>query len=425
MRCFFSLLFILLCFTFTPVLSQSFHCGYVEAMQARESRNSGYIERCNKAFREMKQQAPTRTNDVYKIKVVFHAIHNDQGQFLPDSVFHNQIAVLNQDYRRLNADTINTRAEFKPVAGDAQIEFVLADTDPQGNPTNGIHRVQSATSFSLAPFNDNVKQSSQGGVDAWDTRYYLNIWVCDMSLPVIGPAVLGYAYPPNNLPNWPANSGATAPELEGVVIHFQAIGSNNPLAGTLANLVDRGRTATHEIGHFLGLRHIWGDGDCTQDDGIDDTPDATDNAQQQCDWSKNTCTESTGAEFPDMIENYMDYAADSCMNLFTQKQIDLMRAVLEGPRQDLIAWNLTHIGETHEIHNLTLSPNPAQQILHLSWEALTPTTYDIQVFDMMGRTVISPVYTQSATFDIDLQGLDSGFYILSLRTESGYIVNGN
>lgn len=409
-----------LCLAAALVHAQAYRCGYVEAMQAREAQNPGYIAACDKVFQELKQQSAIRSNDVYKIKVVFHVLYNNQNQNVPDSVIYNQLAILNQDYRRQNPDSVNTRPLFVPFAGDAKIEFVLADQDPQGNPTTGIHRVQSATSFALAPFNDNVKQSSAGGTDAWDTRYYLNIWVCDMSLPLIGPAVLGYAYPPNNLPNWPANSGATAPELEGVVIHYQAIGSNNPDVGVLDNLVDRGRTATHEIGHFLGLRHIWGDGDCTQDDGVDDTPDASDNAQQQCDWTKNSCTESTGAQFPDMIENYMDYSADSCMNLFTRKQIDIMRAVLEGPRYDLIAWNLSSISESDLAKQFSISPNPAQQQLRLNFDNPQQLAYQLYIQNTLGKSLIQPISgSQHLNQTLDLAAFAPGVYVVTIVLENG------
>lgn len=418
MKPIFTLLFV--CLATALVHAQAYRCGYVEAMQAREAQTPGYIAACDKAFQELKQQSAIRSNDVYKIKTVFHVLYNDQNQNVPDSVIYNQLAILNQDYRRQNPDSVNTRSLFVPFAGDAKIEFVLADKDPQGNPTTGIHRVQSATSFALAPFNDNVKQASAGGTDAWDTRYYLNIWVCDMSLPLIGPAVLGYAYPPNNLPNWPANSGATAPELEGVVIHYQAIGSNNPFVGVLDNLVDRGRTATHEIGHFLGLRHIWGDGDCTQDDGVDDTPDASDNAQQQCDWTKNTCTESTGAQFPDMIENYMDYSADSCMNLFTRKQIDIMRAVLEGPRYDLIAWNLSDISESDLTKQFSISPNPAQQQLRLNFDNPQQLAYQLYIQNTLGKSLMQPISgSQHLNQTLDLAAFAPGVYVVTIVLENG------
>lgn len=421
----FSLL--LLCLLYTPVFlsAQTLHCAYTDAMNAQEQRHPGFKAAADKVFKEMKKQAhnSTRSGQIYRIKVVFHALNKDAGQYLDDSVFYNQIAIMNADYRRMNADTVNTRLVFKPVAGDASIEFELASIDPQGNPTTGIHRVQSNTNFAFAPFNDNVKYTAQGGTDAWDVRHYLNIWVCDMSIPGIGPAVLGYAYPPNNLPNWPANSGTTDSLAEGVVIHYQAVGSNNPLIGVLDNTVDRGRTATHEVGHFLGLRHVWGDGDCTMDDGISDTPDADDNAGQQCDWTKNTCTESTGAQFPDMIENFMDYAADSCMNMFTNEQIGIMRAVLEGPRIDLVAWSVAN-EEAILSAQIKLYPNPTNKAFTLSFENRAASSFRVSFSNTLGQKVLPDLESTNLHFQqsFSVSTLPKGIYFVSIFTENQLIV---
>lgn len=420
--------FTLLTFLFSifSLSAQKLHCGYVDAMNAQEQRHPGFKLAADEAFKTLKLQAhnKTRGGQVYKIKVVFHLMYKDAGQNLDDSVLHNQIAIMNADYRRLNADSVNTRPVFQPFAGDAGIEFVLADIDPQGNPTTGIHRVQSNTSFFLAPFNDNVKYTAQGGTDAWDVRHYLNIWICDMSIPTIGPAVLGYAYPPNNLPNWPANSGATDSLAEGVVIHYQAVGSNNPTVGALDNLVDRGRTATHEVGHYLGLRHIWGDGDCTMDDGLTDTPDASDNAGQQCDWTKNTCTESTGAEYPDMIENYMDYAADSCMNMFTKEQIGIMRAVLEGPRIDLVAWSITGIQAATWANQVKVYPNPSQKMVNIAFENRNSKAFTLSFSNLLGQNILPEINNYAPDFhtSIDVAAWPKGIYFVSILCDNQLFV---
>lgn len=207
------------------------------------------------------------------------------------------------------------------------------------------------------------------------------------------------------------------------MIHYQAVGSNNPLVGVLDNTVDRGRTATHEVGHYLGLRHIWGDGDCTMDDGVSDTPDADDNAGQQCDWTKNTCTESTGAEFPDMIENFMDYAADSCMNMFTNEQIGIMRAVLEGPRIDLVAWSVAN-EEAILSAQIKLYPNPTNKAFTLSFENRAASSFRVSFSNTLGQKVLPDLESTNVHFQqsFSVSTLPKGIYFVSIFTENQLIV---
>ena len=324
-----------------------------EAIQYQESITPGFINQVNKAFETAKaysQNNPTKSNAIYTIPVVVHVVYNTPQQNLDDSVILNQIQILNDDYQRMNADTVNMRSDFDIVKGSPQIEFVLAQIDPSGSPTTGITRTNTASpSFgSLAiisgDFTDleKVKSTVDGGIDPWDQSRYLNIWVCNMSVDFFGTeitALLGYATPPTGLPNWPP--GSTAGMSDGVVIQFQSFGSNNP------NILDagggpidvRGRTPVHEVGHYLGLRHIWGDGDCAAQDGIDDTPNADAQSNSDCDITKNTCVDNIqGVDLPDMVENYMDYSAETCQNSFTQGQVDLMHGVL---RTNVMIWYTT------------------------------------------------------------------------------------
>ena len=179
----------------------------------------------------------------------------------------NQLNILNADFGRLNADTTNMRDTFQTVVGDSFIRFELADIDPDGNPTTGItHTYTDETSFLSfgggGGIAEGVKSNAEGGIDPWDQDHYLNIWICDMSFAGT-PFVLGYATPPDGLPHWPV--GSTDGMSDGVVLQYEFVGSNNPNPVDLGGgpLEILGRTATHEVGHYLGLRHIWGDGDCT------------------------------------------------------------------------------------------------------------------------------------------------------------------
>jgi hypothetical protein len=376
-------------------LSNAQHLGFCAHdwyLNHSQERDSHFRERLDAWYGEALREGTVARNEVYEIQVVFHVVWNQDFQNIPDSVFEDQIRVLNEDYRRLNPDAIQTREIFQEVAADAKIEFRLADTDPDGNPSNGITRTYTERSgFALDIFAnenslDEVKRSENGGKDPWDTNRYLNIWVCNIEPSFLG-QIFGLAYPPQGLENWPEGSKEPAPEVAGVILHYTTLGSNNPSAGLDDyDLNDGGRTATHEIGHYLGLRHIWGDGffdGCAVDDGIEDTPNVASAANYSCDFSLNTCFEGE-QDLPDMIENFMDYNRDDCVNLFTENQIGVMRWVLENLRPGLIEGQFSGLPGYSE-KELLMYPNPASEYF------LLPESHEIpgriRVFDCRGALI--------------------------------------
>ena len=245
---------------------------------------------------------------VTKIPVVVHVVHNSAGENISDAQVKSQIRVLNQDFRAKNPDRSKVPAVWKPLVADANIEFFLATEDPDGNPTNGI--VRKKTTRSSFGSGDTVKFDSKGGSDAWPTDRYLNMWVC-----TLGGGLLGYA-------QFPGGPSAT----DGVVILNTAFGTK----GIASAPFNKGRTATHEIGHWLNLRHIWGDVlHCGGTDFIGDTPDQLTPNTGKPNFPQITCNNGPHG---DMFMNYMDYVDDAAMFMFTQGQSARMAAALAGPR---------------------------------------------------------------------------------------------
>ncbi len=237
---------------------------------------------------------------VITIPVVVHVVYNTTAQNVSDAQIQSQLDVLNKDFRKLNTDLNLIPSTFSSLVADAEINFCLANRDPSGNPTTGIVRVQtSTTSFST---NDGVKFASSGGSNAWPTGQYLNIWVCNMS-----GGILGYA-------QFPGGAAST----DGVVIGYTCFGTT----GTAQAPFNKGRTATHEVGHWLNLRHIWGDATCGSD-LVSDTPvHNTSNYGCPSHPRSNSC--GTSAE---MFMNYMDYVDDACMQMFSNGQKARMQAL--------------------------------------------------------------------------------------------------
>jgi len=249
---------------------------------------------------------PSGERTVVTVPVVVHVVYNTSAQNISDAQVQAQISQLNADYARLNSDAGNTPSAFTSAAANCEVQFCLAQRDPNGNATNGIiHKSTTTTSFSS---NDNVKHNGNGGDDAWSASSYLNLWVCNL-----GGGLLGYA-------QFPGGAAAT----DGVVVLYSSVGSlASP--GTLSPY-NYGRTATHEVGHWLNLYHIWGDdnGACTGSDQVTDTPNqAAENYGCPSFPHTDACTSGNGV----MFMNYMDYTDDGCMNMFTAGQKARMQAL--------------------------------------------------------------------------------------------------
>ncbi|TAE49867.1 MAG: T9SS C-terminal target domain-containing protein [Bacteroidetes bacterium] len=310
------------CFLIPHTVFAQRHCHTQEYIGLQLAKDPGLAARMAEQQRQIAEYLAHHdgssrfTDTVFTIPVVVHVVYNTPDQNISDAQVLSQIDVLNEDFRKLNADTTVTPGPFKSLAGDIKIEFCLANFDPQGLPTTGITRTQTTnTEFAL---DNSVKFTAQGGHDAWPYQQYLNMWSC----PLTG-GILGYS------------SGigfGGDPAVDGVVMGYQYFGR----VGNVDPQFGLGRTATHEIGHWLGLRHIWSDdNDCATDDGISDTPPHLE-ANFGCKtFPYISCNNGPNG---DMFVNYMDYSDDACLTMFTKKQSAVMRSKFDvgGERRSLL-----------------------------------------------------------------------------------------
>lgn len=257
-----------------------------------------------------KQRFATRVKP-FVIPVIVHVLWNTKAENVSVTQIRSQIRALNRDFRKKNADSSKVPGIWSGIAADARIQFKLATTDPHGRKTTGITRTRTdRSSFSQS---DAMKYTSRGGINAWPRDRYLNIWVCTLS-----GGLLGYA----QFPGGPRRT-------DGVVVHNRAFGT----VGHVDKPFHRGRTATHEVGHFLNLRHIWGDTtDCSGSDLVSDTPPQRLPNQGKPKFPQISCSNGPNG---DMFMNYMDYVDDEAMFMFTQGQVARMHAALMGPRKKL------------------------------------------------------------------------------------------
>lgn len=273
----------------------------------------------HKIGRAARQQAAP-----YQVPVVVHIIHNGEpigtGANISDEQVMSQIRVLNEDFNRQNSDATNTPQEFRDEAGSLDIEFVLAKSDPDGLATNGIVRLNGGRSSWSMNDNYTLKATSY-----WPAEQYLNIWVCNLTDTFVGFA----QFPESDLQGH--ENSSTNRLTDGVVIWHKAFGSSDDGPFNLDPAFNKGRTATHEMGHFLGLHHIWGDdSDCNGTDYVTDTPNQGPNTNGCATHPK---IDNCGQVI--MFMNFLDYSDDDCMNMFTNGQIDRMITVIENsPRRN-------------------------------------------------------------------------------------------
>src|ERR1035437_543407 len=279
-------------------------CGSMEYLEWQKQQDPGLKARMDKIESDMQtwmKNSPPTTNAIVTIPIVVHMLYFNATQSVSATRVQQQVDVLNKDYHKLNTDWNKTPSAFLPLVADCEVQFCLASKDPSGAATTGIVYKQLASNISWASDNK-VKSTAQGGDDPWDATKYLNLWVCNL-----GSGLLGYA-------QFPGGSTST----DGVVVLYSSL----PGGSAPYNL---GRTATHEIGHWLNLYHIWGDdgSSCSGTDYVADTPNqAGPNYGCKLNFPH---TDACTPIYPGvMFMNYMDYGDDPCLVMFTNGQATRM-----------------------------------------------------------------------------------------------------
>jgi Pregnancy-associated plasma protein-A/Secretion system C-terminal sorting domain len=384
-------------------------CASASYLQSSLQNDATLADKINTAenfIRDYKKDVNTLSrieSTVIKIPVVVHILYHTPEEKVSDAQVKSQIEALNKYFRRRNSDTANTPAYFRALAADCEIEFQLATTAPGKKFSNGITRKY--TPVTKWGADDKMKFAAEMGADAWDAKNYLNIWVCNLD------KFAGYASIPG-----------TDADKDGIVISYKAFGTT----GTVQSGYALGKTAVHEVGHWLGLKHIWGDANCG-DDEVSDTPKQASYTPGCPTTVRVTCGNSP---YGDMYMNYMDLTNDYCVNMFTLGQKERMRTLFatEGFRNSILSTNAFLLPQTEAIPvadddpkwlEPRLYPNPANNELNLD------LAYDIRwigkkifVTNILGQNVMNVEITSKKS-RIDVSKLKAGLYFLAAKKEDG------
>ncbi|HXB10978.1 MAG TPA: M43 family zinc metalloprotease [Bacteroidia bacterium] len=403
-------------------------CATMDYVKWVEQKDTGFKSKIAAAEQSMKNwEANAITSGyhaeqaAYTVPLVVHVLWDNASQQLSLQQVKTQIKVLNQDYNRLNADTIDTPPPFKAVAASMNITFCLAQVDPNGNPTNGVvYKQVPSNTFYLT--DDAMKYPSKGGDTAWDVHKYFNIWVCNLA-----GGVLGYSV----FPFLPLDGRF------GSVILYSVFGDSNVMAP-----YNLGRTTTHEVGHLMDLHHPWGDdfGYCPgaggDDDSIADTPPEGNNlADGYGDGAGPTfgCppfpyTDNCSTIYPGiMFQNYMEYTDDACMNLFTHDQALRAFTALNGPLASLLTSNVcTPLGidELGISREIDIFPNPSTGIINAELKFSKPSKVEMVATTVLGQTIYkwNADNITNETMKMDFSAQPGGIYFLRVSDGNSFVV---
>ncbi len=363
-----------------------------------DSRNS-YLQAQKNISHRLGSQALNR-NEVFTIPVVVHVVWKEAQENISDDIIFSQIESLNKDFQQRNTNQNVIPNEFAGLAADIGFEFCLANIDPLGAQTNGIVRTETDYSCigNFGEVTENgvprVYYTNLGGSDAWDSDRYLNIWVASTCRQFVG---------------YGSFPGEFIKEEDGIIVHSDFFGIRDQASTSAPYFL--GKTATHEIGHYFNLRHIWGEsGSCDMDDGISDTPFQETSYLNSCPIHP---ISSCGSN--DMFMNFMDYSDDECLAMFTLEQKNTMLATLMAERASLLESDVCVKEEIVFDTPIFLYPNPAKDCLNILLDETIQGTIDLRILNTAGQEVYINTINASGLHAPDLSHLANGIYFVNFN----------
>lgn len=406
---------------------------YLKSVDSKRQTSDAFENWIAPRIAEMKaNKSGTNTTTVITIPVVVHVISNGDAlgvnENISDAQILSQITVLNQDFRKLlGTPGYNTSS----VGADVELEFCMAQRKPDGTATNGIDRVvKTAANYATMAATETMKSST-----IWDPTQYFNIWTVffsnSSSAEMYG--TLGYAQFPQvpatgttgfTIGGTSASAGyfeqnSTTANTDGLVVDYRYFGTSDIVPALSANApYDKGRTASHEIGHCLGLIHIWGDSSCGTD-YCADTPTA-----HTYNFGCPTVASCTSSSVNEMVQNYMDYTDDLCMNIFTINQKDRITQVMNYcPRRVSLKTSLAcsaplSTNEVEYFNSVKIAPNPVKEVLNIDM-GKQDLPDNLVIYNDLGQTIYSKKVTDNNDLSINTESYSVGNYILVLTKNNG------
>ncbi|WP_290837017.1 T9SS type A sorting domain-containing protein [Flavobacterium sp.] len=352
------------------------------------------ISRYLKDVKNLQKNNSSQNPNVVTIPVVFHVLYKNQTQNISDAQINSQLAAMNEDFRKCNPDFLDVVPEaFQEFGADMEICFAKATITPSGMPTSGITRKSVPDDFVF-----DIEYYTPDGEPAWDTSHYLNIWIGRFP-----PGMLGFGTPP----------AAAGENYDGLCISYKYFGCN----GTALAPFNKGRTVTHELGHYFGLKHTWGDdstscGDLQNDDDVADTPPVND-PYFGCPTYPDNSNMCEPTEDGAMFMNFMDYVDDACMAFFTLDQKSLVQATVNGPRASLLG-----VKETYVNRGISIYPNPADRYFDIKSDL---TAVDrVEIYDNNGQ-LKKTVRIEKGETRVSTESLETGIYYLRLYGQGKFL----